>query len=77
MDEREETTDEPKAEQEHGQVPLREWLDSLEDERRALIMRLRQIERNLMAHGRLRAAWTTAAQETGSPLTGRKTSTGR
>lgn len=56
---------------------LDEWLDDQEAERRALIMRLRQIERNLMAYGRLRAAWTTAAQEAGSPLAGRKSSTGR
>lgn len=49
-----------------GQVPLQEWLDSLEDERRVLIMRLRQIERNLMAHGRLRTPWATAVQETGT-----------
>ena len=62
----------PQAEppQEPGNVPLAVWLDDQEAERRALIMRLRQIERNLMAHGRLRAPWTTAAQEAGSP-TGR------
>jgi hypothetical protein len=60
-----------------GSVPLAAWLDDQEAERRALIMRLRQIERNLMAHGRLRAAWTTAAQEPASPLTGRKTRTDR
>jgi hypothetical protein len=70
MDEREETTAEPPQEGLQGNVPLAVWLDDQEAERRALIMRLRQIERNLMAHGRLRAPWTTAAQEAGSP-TGR------
>lgn len=66
------TTGERQSGEEEGTaaILLREWLDDQEAERRALIMRLRQIERNLMAHGRLRAPWTTAAQEAGSP-TGR------
>ena len=49
MEKQTETTDELSS------VPLSVWLDALEEERRALIMRLRQIERNLMAHGRLRS----------------------
>ena len=36
--------------------PLADWLDGLEVERRALIMRLRQLERVLLKHGRLRRA---------------------
>jgi hypothetical protein len=59
-----ETTDELSS------VPLSVWLDALEEERRALIMRLRQIERNLIAHGRLRPA---AQPE----RTGKRTGTGR
>lgn len=34
-------------------VPLRVWLTHLEVERDALIMRLRQIDRELIRHGRL------------------------
>ncbi len=48
MDERDEVTDEL------GNVPLSAWLDDLEAEREALIMRLRQVERNLVRYGRLR-----------------------
>lgn len=33
---------------------LAEWLDTLETERDALIMKLRQLERTLQRHGRLR-----------------------
>jgi hypothetical protein len=36
------------------QVPLDAWLDDLEAEREALIMRLRQVEKNLVRYGRLR-----------------------
>lgn len=36
------------------QVPLAAWLDDLEAEREALIMRLRQVEKNLLRYGRLR-----------------------
>lgn len=34
-------------------VPLADWLDTLEAERDAVIMRLRQIDRVLVKHGRL------------------------
>ena len=37
-----------------GNVPLAVWLDDLEAEREALIMRLRQVEKNLVRYGRLR-----------------------
>lgn len=53
-----------------GSVPLDAWLDDQEAERRALIMRLRQIERNLMAHGRLRSLPQPV-------LTGKRNGTGR
>lgn len=36
------------------QVPLVAWLDDQEAEREALIMRLRQVEKNLIRYGRLR-----------------------
>lgn len=36
------------------QVPLDAWLDDQEAEREALIMRLRQVEKNLIRYGRLR-----------------------
>jgi hypothetical protein len=35
-------------------VSLEEWLDDQEAERQALIMRLRQVEKNLIRYGRLR-----------------------
>lgn len=37
-------------------APLVDWLDGLETERRALIMRLQHLERVLVKHGRLRRA---------------------
>lgn len=36
-------------------VPLHDWLDTLEAERDAVIMRLRQIDRVLVKHGRLKS----------------------
>lgn len=42
------------AEKPDTQVPLAAWLDDLEAEREALIMRLRQVEKNLIRYGRLR-----------------------
>jgi hypothetical protein len=58
MDEREETketTAEPAVEEAlQGSVPLDAWLDDQEAEREALIMRLRQVEKNLVRYGRLR-----------------------